>query len=279
MVKKYAFHQLDVFSNEPLFGNPLAVVHEANDLSESQMVQFANWTNLSESTFLLNPTNELADYKLRIFTPSSELAFAGHPTLGSCYAWLNRGGVPKNKDIIIQECGVGLIKIRRNGERLSFLAPKLLKTGPLDQTTLNTISKGIGISVEDIAHHQWVDNGAGWCAVMLKTASQVLAIKPNVEYLKTLKLGVIGPHPTDHEHDFEVRAFVIPFGIHEDPVTGSLNAGIATWLINSGLSKDSYSVSQGTALGRKGKIYIETINNEIWVGGEVVNCIEGEVRL
>jgi len=279
MVKKYAFHQLDVFSNEPLFGNPLAVVHEANDLSESQMVQFANWTNLSESTFLLNPTNELADYKLRIFTPSSELAFAGHPTLGSCYAWLNRGGVPKNKDIIIQECGVGLIKIRRNGERLSFLAPKLLKTGPLDQTTLNTISKGIGIPVEDIAHHQWVDNGAGWCAVMLKTASQVLAIKPNVEYLKTLKLGVIGPHPTDHEHDFEVRAFVIPFGIHEDPVTGSLNAGIATWLINSGLSKDSYSVSQGTALGRKGKIYIETINNEIWVGGEVVNCIEGEVRL
>jgi len=279
MVKKYAFHQLDVFSNEPLFGNPLAVVHEANDLSESQMVQFANWTNLSESTFLLNPTNELADYKLRIFTPSSELAFAGHPTLGSCYAWLNKGGVPKNKDIIIQECGVGLIKIRRNGERLSFLAPKLLKTGPLDQTTLNTISKGIGIPVEDIAHHQWVDNGAGWCAVMLKTASQVLAIKPNVEYLKTLKLGVIGPHPTDHEHDFEVRAFVIPFGIHEDPVTGSLNAGIATWLINSGLSKDSYSVSQGTALGRKGKIYIEAINNEIWVGGEVVNCIEGEVRL
>ena len=279
MVKKYAFHQLDVFSNEPLFGNPLAVVHAANDLSESQMVQFANWTNLSESTFLLNPTNELADYKLRIFTPSSELAFAGHPTLGSCYAWLNRGGVPKNKDIIIQECGVGLIKIRRNGERLSFLAPKLLKTGPLDQTTLNTISKGIGIPVEDIAHHQWVDNGAGWCAVMLKTASQVLAIKPNVEYLKTLKLGVIGPHPTDHEHDFEVRAFVIPFGIHEDPVTGSLNAGIATWLINSGLSKDSYSVSQGTALGRKGKIYIEAINNEIWVGGEVVNCIEGEVRL
>jgi PhzF family phenazine biosynthesis protein len=243
------------------------------------MVQFANWTNLSESTFLLNPTNELADYKLRIFTPSSELAFAGHPTLGSCYAWLNRGGVPKNKDIIIQECGVGLIKIRRNGERLSFLAPKLLKTGPLDQTTLNTISKGIGISVENIAHHQWVDNGAGWCAVMLKTASQVLAIKPNVEYLKTLKLGVIGPHPTDHEHDFEVRAFVIPFGIHEDPVTGSLNAGIATWLINSGLSKDSYSVSQGAALGRKGKIYIEAINNEIWVGGEVVNCIEGEVRL
>jgi len=279
MVKKYAFHQLDVFSNEPLFGNPLAVVHEANDLSESQMIQFANWTNLSESTFLLNPTNELADYKLRIFTPSSELAFAGHPTLGSCYAWLNKGGVPKNKDIIIQECGVGLIKIRRNGERLSFLAPKLLKTGPLDQTTLNTISKGIGIPVEDIAHHQWVDNGAGWCAVMLKTASQVLAIKPNVEYLKTLKLGVIGPHPTDHEHDFEVRAFVIPFGIHEDPVTGSLNAGIATWLINSGLSKDSYSVSQGAALGRKGKIYIEAINNEIWVGGEVVNCIEGEVRL
>ena len=277
MTKKYPFHQLDVFTDQALMGNPLAVVHGADELTEKQMAKFANWTNLSETTYLLKPSNELADYKVRIFTPSSELPFAGHPTLGTCYAWLANGGKPKSGDFIIQECGVGLIKIRRDGTKLSFAAPKLIKSGSLDEATLGKIAKGLGVNITDIVHHQWVDNGPGWCAVMLKTAEQVLAIVPDKQLLKAFKVGVIGPYLGGGETDFEVRAFVIPLGVDEDPVTGSLNAGIATWLIGDDLAGDSYTVSQGKALGRNGKIFINKIDDEIWVGGEVVGCIEGSV--
>jgi len=277
MTKKYAFHQVDVFTDKPLKGNPLAVVHRADDLSEKQMAEFANWTNLSETTYLLSPTNHLADYKLRIFSPSSELPFAGHPTLGSCYAWLAKGGKPKSGSCIIQECGVGLIKIRQDGARLSFSAPKLIKSGALDETTLNNLARGLGVQVSDFIDHQWVDNGPGWCAVMLKTAEQVLAIRPDKELLKDYKVGVIGPYAKGHDTNFEVRAFVMPFGINEDPVTGSLNAGIASWLINANLVAKSYTVSQGTVLGRNGRIFIEKVGEDIWIGGEIVPCIEGTV--
>ena len=279
MFKDFSFHQVDVFTDQPLLGNPLAVVHQANDLSPAQMAQFANWTNLSETTFLLAPTDASADYKVRIFTPSAELSFAGHPTLGSCFAWLENGGRPKSSEFIIQECGVGLIKIRREKTFLSFAAPKLIKSGALDENTLLNLVDALGLNPEDIVLHQWVDNGPGWCAVMLKTAEQVLSIKPDVQKLQGFKLGVIGPYPKGSETDFEVRAFVVPLGITEDPVTGSLNAGLASWLINAGLVGESYSVSQGTALGRKGRVFIKKTGDDIWIGGQVASCVKGTVSL
>ncbi len=279
MIKNYLFSQVDVFTHQPLLGNPLAVVHSADDLSDHRMAQFANWTNLSETTFLLNPVNPLADYRVRIFTPSTELPFAGHPTLGSCYAWLANGGTPKSSDFIIQECEIGLIKIRRDKDLLSFAAPPLIRTGPLDGSTLVKLADALGVNEADITAHQWVDNGPGWCAVMLKTAELVLSIKPDASKLKEFKLGVIGPYPSGGECDYEVRAFVVPFGITEDPVTGSLNAGIASWMTNSGLSKDNYTVSQGTALGRQGRVYIQKAAGDVWVGGHVAACVKGSVSI
>ena len=279
MTKKYSFQQVDVFTNRPLLGNALAVVHGADNLSDKQMTKFANWTNLSETTFLLNPINDSADYKVRIFTPNNELPFAGHPTLGSCFAWLSNGGIAKSKDVIIQECAIGLIKIRKDGSRLSFEAPELIKSGSLDDLTLKKVAMSLRIGVSDIINHQWVDNGPGWCAVMLKNAQQVLALDPDPQLLKDFKIGVIGSYPDGSETDFEVRAFAMPYGIYEDPVTGSLNAGIAKWLFNTNSVKDEYTVSQGKALGRDGKIFIQKIDNTIWVGGEIISCINGELTL
>jgi len=279
MTKKYSFQQVDVFTNRPLMGNALAVVHGADNLSDKQMTKFANWTNLSETTFLVNPINDSADYKVRIFTPNNELPFAGHPTLGSCFAWLSNGGIAKSKDVIIQECAIGLIKIRKDGSRLSFEAPELIKSGSLDDLTLKKVAMSLRIGISDIINHQWVDNGPGWCAVMLKNAQQVLALDPDPQLLKDFKIGVIGSYRDGSETDFEVRAFAMPYGIYEDPVTGSLNAGIAKWLFNTNSVKDEYTVSQGKALGRDGKIFIQKIDNTIWVGGEIISCINGELTL
>ncbi len=276
---QYKFHQLDVFSKQTLKGNPLAVVHHADGLATSTMADFASWTNLSETTFLLQPEHPQADYKVRIFTPGKELPFAGHPTLGSCYAWLANGGKPKNPDFIFQECGIGLVKIRQAGSKLAFAAPALLKTGELDEAMLVQIAAGLGLRRQDILLHQWVDNGPGWCVVMLESAEKVRAIQPNTTYLAQFKLGVIGPCMEDSDVDYEVRAFVLPYGVTEDPVTGSLNAGIAQWLIGAGLSKPHYVAAQGTALRRAGRVYIDQEGDDIWVGGEVAICIEGQVAI
>lgn len=275
MTHTFKFHQLDVFSRIPLFGNPLAVVHDADALPEQKMADFARWTNLSETTFLMKPSIKDADYKVKIFTPVRELPFAGHPTLGSCYAWLAGGGQPKNKDYIVQECAIGLVRIRKDGERLAFAAPPLLRTGDLDETTLTQIVSGLGISIKDIIGHHWIDNGPGWCAIMLKTAEQVLKIRPDFTVLGDLKLGVIAAQPEGSDTDFEVRAFVGALGVGEDPVTGSLNAGLGQWLIGAGIASTRYVVSQGTVLQRKGRVFVDKINNDIWIGGDVAICIEG----
>lgn len=279
MSKSYQYHQLDVFTNKPLLGNALAVVHEANDLSEKTMSGFARWTNLSETTFLLSPTNSEADYRVRIFTPGDELPFAGHPTLGSCYAWLLAGGRPHSEEIIVQECGVGLVKIRRDGTKLAFAAPPAKRTGDLGEDTLLKITSCLGISRNEIISHQWVDNGPGWCAIMLGSARQVLDLKPDFQKMGGLALGVIGPHPAGSKTDFEVRGFVPSLGVPEDPVTGSLNAGIAQWLIASGQAGDHYVATQGTVLRRNGSVFVDKVGNDIWIGGEVVACIEGRVTL
>lgn len=244
------------------------------------MARFANWTNLSETTFLLQPTSPDADYGVRIFTPERELPFAGHPTLGSCHVWLNSGGQAKNADRIVQECKGGLIPIRRDEARLAFAAPPLLKTGAVEQDVLATIADGLGIARDSITASQWIDNGPGWVAVMLGSRADVLALKPDYPKLNGLKLGVVAPwHAADgDEAQFEVRAFVSTLA-NEDPVTGSLNAGLAQWLIGGGLAPAAYIASQGAALGRNGRVHVTKNGNDIWIGGNVVTCIEGRVTI
>lgn len=276
----FSFQQVDVFTPVALKGNPLAVVIGADGLSDAEMAALANWTNLSETAFLLQPTTAGADYRVRIFTPERELPFAGHPTLGSCQVWLNAGGKPKGNEII-QECGVGLVKIRRDGERLAFAAPPLRRTGEVEPETLATIAKGLGIQPQAIKASQWVDNGPGWVAVMLGSRPEVLAIRPDYPALGGLKLGVVAPWDIakdGSEAQFEVRAFVSSLA-NEDPVTGSLNASVAQWLIGKGIAPASYIASQGTALGRAGRVHVQRAGDDIWIGGSVVTCIEGKLQL
>ena len=277
----FAFKQLDVFSNVPLKGNPLAVVLGADSLSDQQMADFAKWTNLSETTFLLTPRDPRADYRVRIFTTLKELPFAGHPTLGSCQAWLQAGGVAKGEEII-QECEIGLVRVRRQGDELAFIAPPLLRSGAVEAPLLERVRLGLGLAPGAIVRSQWVDNGAGWLAVMLAERTQVLDLQPDYSQLMGLAVGVIAPcDPVrdDVEAHFEVRAFIAGDGSQEDPATGSLNAGVAQWLLSEGLAPERYVVSQGTAMGRAGRLRIERQGDEIWVGGAVVACIEGRLQL
>ena len=268
------FHQVDVFSAKPLAGNPLAVVHAADGLDDTTMAALARWTNLSETTFLLPPTDPGADYRVRIFTPFVELPFAGHPTLGSCWAWLAAGGQPRTPGIVMQQCGVGLVRVRRQGERLAFAAPPRRRSGPLEPALLAQIHHAMHLNEGDVLHHQWVDNGPGWCAVMLRSAAAVLALQPDWNALGEIKLGVVGPQPAVHEAAFEVRALIGPGGF-EDPVTGSLNASLAQWLIGAGLAPASYVAAQGTALRRAGRVHVQAEGDTVWIGGDVTPCIAG----
>jgi PhzF family phenazine biosynthesis protein len=247
-------------------------------VTEAQMAAFARWTNLSETTYLLTPTDAAADYRVRIFTPGGELPFAGHPTLGSCHAWLRWGGKPRDARRVIQQCETGLVPIRCDGPRLEFAAPPVRRSGLLEPDLLQQITQGLGLTAADIQHHQWVDNGPGWCAVVLRSASQVASLRPDWATLGKLKLGVIGPQAAGGETDFEVRAFIGDGG-YEDPVTGSLNASLAQWLIGAGLAPSSYVATQGAALQRAGRVYLRKADDEVWVGGDVVDCIQGEVSL
>ena len=279
MTQARRFHQLDVFADRPLMGNPLAVVHDAGGLDDGAMAAFARWTNLSETTFLLPPTKSGADYRVRIFTPAEELPFAGHPTLGTCTACLLAGGRPRTEGVVVQECGIGLVRIRQDGARLAFAAPPLRRSGPLDDALLDVIVRVLKIDRADIVQHQWVDNGPGFCAVMLASADQVLALQPDFAAMGDLKLGVIGPHASGAETAFEVRCFIPVSGVNEDPVTGSLNAGLATWMIGAGLAPQSYVVAQGTALQRAGRVHVERDGGDIWIGGASAVCIDGTVTL
>jgi len=275
---RFRFAQVNVFSADPLGGNPLAVVHAAAGLSEARMAALARWTNLSETTFLLPPTDPAADYRVRIFTPGGELPFAGHPTLGSCHIWLAAGGTPRQPGLVVQQCGAGLVRVCRDGPRLEFAAPPLIRSGALEPDVLAQIARALALPPADIVQQQWVDNGPGWCAVMLRSARQVLALKPDWAALDPLKLGVVGPHQAGGDAAFEVRAF-IGGGGYEDPVTGSLNASLAQWLIGAGLAGSSYVATQGGALQRAGRIHLRSDGEDIWVGGEVVDVIHGEVDL
>ena len=274
----FRFSQVNVFSADPLGGNPLAVVHAAAGLSDARMAAFARWTNLSETAFLLPAADPDADYRVRIFTPIGELPFAGHPTLGSCHAWLAAGGKPRTRGVVSQQCGVGIVRIRTDGSQLEFAAPPLRRTGALEPDVLAKIAEALGVPSPDIVHHQWVDNGPGWCAVMLRSAQRVLSLRPDWAALKPLKLGVMGPHDDAHDAAFEVRAFVGSGG-YEDPVTGSLNAGLAQWLMREGLAPTSYVAAQGSALQRAGRVHLRMDQDQVWVGGEVVDVVRGELSL
>ncbi|HEY0260730.1 MAG TPA: PhzF family phenazine biosynthesis protein [Lacisediminihabitans sp.] len=279
MSRRRRFAQVDVFGAQALLGNPVAVVVDAEGMPDAQMAAFARWTNLSETTFLLPPTDPAADYRLRIFTPGGELPFAGHPTLGSAHAWLAAGGVPRGTDTMVQECGVGLVELRRDGDRLAFAAPPLVRSGPVDSETLARAVAALGIRPGDVVAAEWVDNGPGWLAVLLRSADEVLALRPDFAAMRGMDVGVVAPLPPDSDADLEVRGFVPGLGIPEDPVTGSLNAGIAMWLIGSGFAPDRYVASQGTVLGRVGRVHVERIGDRYWIGGSTRTVVDGLAAL
>lgn len=282
-MRSRSFLEIDVFSALPYRGNALAVVADAGDLTTGEMQHFASWTNLSETTFLLPPTDPSADYRVRIFTPASELPFAGHPTVGSCRAWLALGGKPRAGAEIVQECGAGLVRLRSDGTRLAFCAPALRQEDVPARLLANVIS-ALGIPADRVLAARWLQNGPKWLSLLLDSAQTVLAIEPDHAALASLALvGVIGPHgspPSSGEGcDFEVRAFAAAERIPEDPVTGSLNAALAQWLIPQGRAPARYLAAQGVRVQRAGRIHIDSQAGDVWVGGDSTICVEGSVVL
>jgi len=282
MLQQRNFKQVDVFSGTPYRGNPLAVVLDGTGLADEQMQHFARWTNLSETTFLLPPQGDAADYRVRIFTPGGELSFAGHPTLGSCHAWLEAGGKPRGREFIVQDCKVGLVRLRRDGSRLAFEAPPL-KRGAPSPAVLAQVADALGLKASQVITAQTLDNGVAWLALLLDSTQTVLALAPNHLQLKQLghKVGVAAtyPAPAACPH-LEVRAFAAASGILEDPVTGSLNASLAQWLIADGHMPSRYLAAQGACLDRAGRVHVERdAAGQVWIGGESVTCIAGSVAL
>jgi PhzF family phenazine biosynthesis protein len=271
------FRQVDVFTDTPYLGNPVAVVLGADGLSTEQMQLFARWTNLSETTFVLTPRASAADYWVRIFTPTGELPFAGHPTLGTCHAWLEAGGRPADPGAIGQECEAGLVTIRPGEAGLAFAAPPLVRSGPVEDAVTEQVARALNIARADIVDIAWADNGPGWVAVLLASAEAVLAIRPG---MVDLDIGVVGPHPSGSPEAVEVRAFSPQVTSVEDPVTGSLNASLGQWLLASGRITAPYVASQGTALGRRGRVHVSRdADGQVWVGGGTITCMSGTVEL
>jgi PhzF family phenazine biosynthesis protein len=278
-MSRFAFSQVDVFTATALRGNPLAVVHAADDLDDERMQAFARWTNLSETAFLLAPTDPAADYRVRIFTPGGELPFAGHPTLGSCHAWLERGGVPRAAHEVVQQCGVGLVRLRRDAAGPAFAAPPLAQS-EVAADDLAAVLAALGVGRERLVAAQWLKNGPNWLSLLFDSAATVLALEPDAAAMKRFaSVGVVGPHGAGGECAFEVRGFVGRPSLYEDPVTGSLNAGLAEWLIGSGRAPERYVAAQGTRLGRAGRVRLAREGATVWVGGDTVTCIRGEVEL
>lgn len=307
-MKPRPFKQVDVFTATPYLGNPLAVVLDGAGLDDAAMQRFAQWTNLSETTFLLPPTEPTADYRVRIFTPGGELPFAGHPTIGSCHAWLQAGGKPKAAGRVVQQCAAGLVPLRLEGERLAFSAPPLKRSAP-SPTLLAKVAGALGLKAQQIVAAQVLDNGPVWFGLLLSDADTVLRLVPDHRMLKELgvKAGVAGVPGAEgssmligrsnrearafggkaqaaegdgQKIDLEVRAFAAPIGVEEDPVTGSLNASLAEWLIAEGHMPARYVAAQGQCLGRAGRVSIERDSDGmVWVGGDAVTCIDGQVTL
>jgi PhzF family phenazine biosynthesis protein len=282
MSTQHAYADVDVFTSASLKGNPLAVVFDADELSAAQMQAFANWTNLSETTFVLKPRDARADYRLRIFTPTTEFQFAGHPTLGTCHAWLERGGKPQNAQLVVQECGIGLVNVHRlQNNRLAFEAPAI-KRSEVDAALLQQVLAALKLSAAQVQAAQWLDNGGpAWLCLELDAADTVLRIEPDHAALKRLaKVGVVAAYPDGDACQYEVRAFAAAVGIDEDPVTGSLNASLAHWLFAQGKAPSSYVASQGTRLGRAGRVYVtQRADGVVLIGGNSVTQVSGNLSL
>jgi PhzF family phenazine biosynthesis protein len=270
------FQQVDVFTDVPFRGNPVAVLLDGSGLEAEQMQRMANWMNLSETTFVLPPTSPDADYRVRIFTPVEELPFAGHPTLGTCHAWLTNGGTPKDPNVVVQECAAGLVTLRRTSRGLAFAAPPLQRTGPVDEALVDKIVAVMGLDRRAVVAAEWVSNGPPWLVLLLDSVDTLLAVRPG---LIDHYVGLVAMHPAGSPAAIEVRAF-FPNGtvLSEDPVTGSLNASLAQWLLGSGRLTAPYVASQGTALGRAGQVHIDADGSDVWVGGGTVTCITGTVE-
>ena len=278
------FVQVDVFGKTPFLGNPLAVVLDAEGISDETMATIARWTNLSETTFVLPPTTDAADYRVRIWTPFGELPFAGHPTLGTCWVWRANGGISKQPGVAVQECGAGLVTVRDDGARLAFEAPPLVRSGPVEADVVADVIDAMQLDPSDVDDSQWVDNGPGWMAVLLRSADAVRAARPRRLPTKVGLVGLVGPignesAPAGAAVDVEVRAFFPKGGMPaEDPVTGSLNASLGQWLIGSGRLRSPYVASQGSALGRAGLVYVsQDGDGQVWVAGTVRPLIDGTI--
>jgi PhzF family phenazine biosynthesis protein len=269
------FRQVDVFGEIAYAGNPVAVVLDGEGLADHEMARVANWTNLSETTFVLPATQPGADYRVRIFTPAEELPFAGHPTLGTCHAWLEAGGAPVAADAVVQECAAGLVRVRRSEDRLAFAAPPLLRSGPVDAALVDELAAAAGVAREAVVAAEWVDNGPGWAALLLDSVEAVLAARPSSA---VDKLGLVAAFPAGSPCAVEVRAFFAKDGeVAEDPVTGSLNASLAQWLLGSGRITAPYVARQGTVLGRSGRVHVSADGGAVWVGGATRTCIAGAI--
>lgn len=271
------FQQVDVFTAVPTRGNPVAVVLDGDGLTDDAMQATARWTNLSETTFVLPPTDPTADYRLRIFTPGAELDFAGHPTLGTCHAWLSAGGAPRDPAEIVQQGNVGLVRLRRDDGRLAFAAPPCARRAP-DAAVLTAVLAALGLA--DASSAAVLDNGTEWLALHVADAATVLALQPDHAALATLpKVGVVGPHPSGGDAAVEVRAFAASVGIQEDPVTGSLQASVAQWLTETAVLPPRYVAAQGTCIGREGRVHVDVADGDVWIGGGTHTVVRGSIEL
>ncbi len=273
------FQTVDVFGQGDFSGNPVAVIFAADDLSTEEMQRITRWLNLSETTFLLPPTHDEADYRVRIFTLERELPFAGHPTLGSCHSWLAMGGTPKRSDRIVQECGAGLVDVRRKEARLAFAAPPVVRDGPVDESVLAEMLDVLLLDRSDVVEARWADNGPGWIGLRLASAEKVLSLEPARHHRRRVFIGVIGPYASGSETAFELRTFFSDQhgGIVEDPVTGSFQASAAQWMLATGQAKAPYLASQGTRLGRSGRVRIaQDDDGTVWIGGRNETLFSGD---
>ncbi len=279
MTRARRFAQVDVFSTTPYLGNPVAVVLDAEGLSEGLMQRIARWTNLSETTFVLPPTRAEADYRVRIYTPEAELPFAGHPTLGTARVWLDeRRRAPRRRCAVLQECQAGLVRVRSDAGLLWFAAPPTIRTGDLDSAFLLRIVTAFGITRDQVIAHQWVDNGPGWAVIQLATAGEVLDLEPDLSLIPDAMVGAIGAHPAGSTQAYEMRTFAPRVGVAEDPACGSMNAAVAQWLVRIGAVSAPYRVAQGRRLDRAGDISIRPdADGTIWVGGNATTLLRGTV--
>ena len=276
-----SFFLVDVFGTEPFSGNPLAVILGAIGLTTDHMQKVTRWLNYSETTFVLPTTDPAADYRVRIFTLEREMPFAGHPTLGSCHAWLAAGGKPRREREIIQECGIGLVTVRNLDQQLAFAAPPLIRSGAVEEEKVAELCSFIGVDRSEVVDATWADNGPGWVVLLLGSAASVLNLAPKRSYPSRLDVGVVGPYPSDSPVAFEVRAFFTDHQglVREDPVTGSLNASVAQWLFSTARARDHYVATQGTSLGRQGRIHLtQDATGQVWAGGKTATMFRGQLE-